>query len=136
MEQKEELFELYMQDLDLYITSYELMGRLLDRKNVSLRVNELELGDVYIYGGGFLGIQLYNAVKDLLRTCVVVDKKGTLNTDIPEIPVIGTERWKDVYNGENVIITPIKFSRSIYKELKKFIPEKKIMLLGEFLGGK
>ena len=38
MEQKEELFELYMQDLDLYITSYELMGRLLDRKNVSLRV--------------------------------------------------------------------------------------------------
>lgn len=136
MEQKEELLELYMQETDLYMTLYEMMGRMLNRKNIASRVVELGLHEVYIYGGGFLGIQLYNAIHNLLHTCTVVDRKGELNTDIPEIPVIGIEKLKDIYINEKIIITPIKFARSIYEELMEFIPDKNLMFLGEFLGGK
>ena len=49
--------------------------------------------------------------------------------------MISLEKFKCVYEGQMVVITPVKFYKSIYEELSKFIPEKKIIYLSELLGG-
>lgn len=135
MDEKDELLELYLRESDLLFSCYEMMGRLLDKKQIEKRVKELELKKIYIYGGGFLGLQLYRAVENLLTVIAVVDKSGGLIHDLPEIPVIDYERFCQEYAGETVIVTPMKHYQRIYEDLSQFIPKEKIMFLGEFQGG-
>ena len=129
------LFDIYANEMEIASACYEMMGRLLDKKYVKERVEIAQLSDVYIYGGGYLGIQLYNSISQFTNVIDVVDRKGKLILDICDIPVISLEKFKCVYEGQMVVITPVKFYKSIYEELAKFIPEKKIIYLSELLGG-
>ena len=95
----------------------------------------LELFDVYIYGGRYLGIQLYNAINLFVNISGVVDKSGKLLLEISDIPIIDLNEFRSQYRQQRVIITPIKHYKSIYKELSEFVPKDKILYLGEFLGG-
>ncbi len=135
-EKTEELLSLYADETDVITACYEMMGKLLNRDRVTSRVKELEIRDLYIYGGGYLGIQLYRALERQAKVLSVVDKSGGLILGIPDIPVINSKQFQAKYRNEWVIITPIKHYRSIYDELIPFVPADKILFLGEFYGGK
>lgn len=132
----DELLDIYAQELDILSASYEMMGQMLNKEHLKARIEILKLSDVYIYGGGYLGIQLYNAIKPFVNILNIVDKSGKLLADIPDISVISLDRFKDVYRQEQVIITPMKHYKSIYLELAEFVPEDKLLYLGELIGGK
>ena len=135
MNEVDKLLDIYAHELDIFSSSYEMMGQMLNREYVKNRIEMFGLSDVYIYGGGYLGIQLYNALKQFVNILSVVDKNGKLLIDIPDIPVISLNEFRSVYEQQRVIISPIKHYKSIYTELIEFVPKDKIIYLGEFIGG-
>lgn len=135
MEGLDKILDEYAYESEFFSAGYEMMGQLLNKENVKKRIEMLKLTQVYIYGGGYLGIQLYNAINQFVDVLNVVDKSGKLLIEIPAIPVIDLKKFKYVYKQEQVIITPIKHYKSIYTELSEFLPKNKMLYLGEFLGG-
>ena len=100
------------------------------------RIELAKMENVYIYGGGYLGIQLYYAMKDMTNVEAIVDKSGGICIEDGDIPVISFEQMQSSYNGEKIIITPIRYYSEIKKELMQFsVEEKNILYLGEFLEG-
>lgn len=135
IEIQQELLDAYDNELSVALSSFEMMGRLLNVDYVKERVELLGTSEFYIYGGGYLGIQLYHITNKLVKVLAIVDKKGKLSVDIPEIPVIDTKIFKKSYRGQKVIVASIKFYCEIKKELSDFVPQSQIIYLGEFLGG-
>lgn len=132
----EELLDFYMDELDTKNACYEMMGRLLDREHIASRIKQLDLKKVYVYGGAYMGIQLYRALNDLTQVVAIVDKSGGLRLHLPEIPVMNLDEFKRTYNNEIVIITPIQYYQQIFRDLSEFIPGENILFLGEVLEGK
>lgn len=128
----EELIDLYAEEVDILAACYERMGNLLDRKRIRNRAEELKLRELYIYGGGYLGIQFYYTVKDFIDVISIVDKSGKLLVEVPNVDVIDFNTFQENYLGQQVVITPIKHYKEIYHELISFIPEDKILFLEDF----
>lgn len=136
MEAWEELLEAYSNEVDILAASYEMMGIMLNSRAVVSRFQERGISELYIYGGGFLGIQLFRAIHGDLNVISVVDKSGGLMTDVPEtIPVIDLIRFEKEYGGQTVVITPAKHFYAIEKDLQRFVEKEQLIYLGELLGG-
>ena len=133
MEKKDELIDFYAYQSEIYMKSYVMMGRLLDKSFIEKEVEKKKMSDVYIYGGGYLGIQLYRAISPFSNVLSLIDKSGKLLIDsIDDIPVIDMNTFQGQYDGQLVIITPLKFYKEIYHELREFVAEDKIIFLEEF----
>lgn len=130
-----ELLDAYAEELAIAENSYEIMGKLLDRDYLKKRLDCLNIDKLYIYGGEYIGIQLYRACDKLIKILSIVDKRGCLRFDIADIPVMDFEGLKKAYKGEAVIITPVRYYQEIQEELLSFVPEGKLLFIGEFLGG-
>lgn len=135
MKKSGKLLDAYAEELAIADCSFQMMGRLLDREYIKGRLSFLNDDGLYIYGGGYLGIQLYRACDKLVRVLSVVDKKGCLVLDLPDIPVINLDGLRKAYKGEKIIIASVRYYREIQKDLLPFVPEDKILFIGEFLGG-
>ena len=136
MESKDELIDVYGYQTEVYTKSYNMMGRLLDNNFVKREVKRREWSDIYIYGGGYLGIQLYRVISPLVNVLSLVDKKGKLLiNNINDIPVMDMSTLRGLYETQPVVITPLRFYREIYHDLKEFVAEDKIIFLEDF-GGK
>lgn len=131
---KDELIDIYGYQAEIYSKSYYMMGRLLDKDFVKNEVEKRRLSDIYIYGGGFLGIQLYRAILPFVNVLSIVDKKGKLLIAMEGMPVIDMCSFRNRYQGEAVIVTPLQFYKEIYFELREFVSDNKIIYLEE-LGG-
>ena len=129
------LLEMYINEYDIMYSQYHLMGMLLNDKQVQRRVKELGLKDCYVYGGGFLGIQCYQAIKNHVNIKAIVDKNRRLKFELEDVKVIDIPTLIEKYCSEKIIITPVQYSANIYKELKKLIPTENILFLGEFVQG-
>lgn len=132
---QEKILDAYARELEIATYSYDMMGKMLDKEFVKSRIDLLGVTEFYIYGGGYLGIQLYQAVENMAGVPAIVDKSGGLLLNIPGVPVLNVERLKQVYKGQKVIITPVKFYREIYGELSSFVLTDQIIFLGELMGG-
>lgn len=132
---QEELIDAYAFEMNVSSSSFEYMGRLLDFKYVESRIQLLDVSEIFIYGGGYLGIQLYNAAGRYIKVLAVIDKKRRAQIKTLNIPVIDVAKFKDIYKGQKVIIASIRFYREIQRELLDFIPGDQILSIGEFLGG-
>jgi len=130
----EELFDIYVQGYECSQFSYSVMGKLLDEELVNNIVKKHELGDIYIYGGGYLGIQLYNALKDIINVKGIIDKNGKLAVKRDGIVVYSIDELKEIYSGERVIITPIKYYVDIKRDLSEIVKLDKVMFIGELFG--
>jgi len=130
-----ELLDAYAEELAIVECSFEIMGKLLDRDYLEKRLGYLNVQELYVYGGGYLGIQFYRACENLVKVLSVVDKQGCLRLDIADIPVINLERLKESYKGEDIVITPVRYYREIRRDLLTFVPKTKLFYIGEFLGG-
>lgn len=135
MDFEEKLLEQYVRDYDIAWYSYWMMGRLLDKKLVERRVELCRIESLYIYGGGFLGIQLHNALDGIVDIKAVVDKNGSLSVDVENIKVLSLDNLKKEYSGEKIIITPVKYYKAIWNDLSKFADKENLLFLGEFLEG-
>lgn len=133
MENKDELIDCYGYEAEIFSKSYYMMGHLLDKDFVEKEVEKRQLTELFVYGGGYLGIQLYRAISPFVNVLSVVDKKGKLLIDsIDDIPIMDMETFQCQYESQPVIVTPLKFYREIFTELRKFVPEDKIIFLQEF----
>lgn len=131
---KDELIDIYGYQAEIYSKSYNMMGCLLDRDFVKNEVEKRRLSDIYIYGGGFLGIQLYRAITPFANVLSIVDKKGKLLIAMEGMPVIDGRSFRNQYQGETVIVTPLQYYKEIYSALREFVPDNKIIYLEEFGG--
>ena len=134
MDNKDDLIDIYGEQSEIFSKSYYMMGRWLDKNFIKKEIQKRELSDIYIYGGGYLGIQLYRAIIPYVNVLSVVDKKGKLMIEMEDIPIMDMVNFRTYYKDQEVIVTPLKFYREIYYELKTFITEEKIIFLEEFGG--
>lgn len=132
---EEEIFELYVKDYRIGSLCYNMMGKLLEIEWVKERLQLYNIQSLYIYGGGYLGVQLYNVVHDMVNVKAVVDKNGILSVNVKGIRTISLDDFVKEYNGEKIIITPVKYYQRIKDDLSKLLNEKEILFLGEFLEG-
>ena len=131
----DQLLDAYADELSIAQCSFEIMGKLLDRNYLKKRLEYLAAEELYIYGGGYTGIQFYRACEKLIKVLAIVDKQGCLRLDLADIPVIDLEGLKQIYKDEIIIITPVRYYQEIRKELLSFVPETKMLFIGEFLEG-
>ena len=131
----EELIDSYGNELDIFKLSYNLMGMLLDTASVHKRINSLGDTELFIYGTNYLGIQLYRTIRDFIKVIAVVDKYGNICLPVLDVPVISLQQFAEQYHGQKVIITPVKYYQEIRHDLKAFVPDDKMLYLGEFLEG-
>ena len=131
---KDELIDIYGYQAEIYSKSYNMMGCLLDKDFVKNEVEKRRLSDIYIYGGGFLGIQLYRAITPFANVLSIVDKKGKSLIAMEGMPVIDGRSFRNQYQGEAVIVTPLQYYKEIYSALREFVPDNKIIYLEEFGG--
>ena len=73
MKDKNELIDIYGYQAEIYVKSYTMMGRLLYPDFVKQITENGNLSDIYIYGGGYLGIQLYRAISPIVNVLSLVD---------------------------------------------------------------
>lgn len=135
MGNKDDLIDIYGYQSEIFSKSYYMMGQLLDKNFIKKEVQKREMSDIYIYGGGYLGIQLYKAIVPYANVLSIVDKKGNLIIEMEDISVIDMCSFRAQYKDEIVIVTPLKYYREIFHELRMFVAEDKIIFLEEF-GGK
>lgn len=135
MNKEEEIFDLYVRECRIESISYKLMGKLLEKEHIRERIELYKIDSLYIYGGGYLGIQLYNAVCDMVDVKGVVDKNGGLSVDVKDVRAISLEDLKNEYTEEKIIITPVKYYQAIKNDLLQFVKQDNILFLGEFLEG-
>lgn len=135
MEFGEKLLDLYIKDYEINWHCYQMMGKLLNKRKVKERKELYNLESLYIYGGGYLGIQLYNALDGMADIKAVADKNGSLCMDIEGIRVITFDELKKEYSGEKIIITPVKYYQAIWDDLSEFAVKENLLFLGEFLEG-
>ena len=81
-----------------------------------------------------MGIQLYRAITPFVNVLSIIDKGGKLLVEMDDIPVMDMTDFRKEYKDEPVIVTPMKFYREIYHELREFISDNKIIFLEEFGG--
>lgn len=132
---EKQLFDIYVEDYRIDSACYKMMGMMLEEERISKRIELHNIESVYIYGGGYLGVQLYNALVKKAKVKAIVDINGGLSVDVNGIRTITFEDLKKEYTGEKVIITPVKYYQTIKDSLMKFIDEDRILFLGEFLEG-
>lgn len=132
MGSKDDLIDFYGYRSEIWTRAYEMMGKLLDRDFVAREVKKREMTDIYIYGGGYLGIQLYRAITPFVNVLSIVDRSGKLKVDVEDIPLIDMDIFRERYKNELVVITPIQYYGAISNELQSFISNDKILFLEEF----
>lgn len=134
-EEIEKIFDYYVEEYKIQYFNYRMMGKLIETENVKERIKAFGFSEIYIYGGGYLGVQLYNSVKEFVDVKAIVDKSGVISVAVKGIKSMSLVDLREKYNGEKVIITPVKYYKEIKNDLEKFIDEKNILYLGEFLEG-
>lgn len=135
MEEFQELLDWYMRESDIMSASYEMMGMMLNSEKVTNSLRKRNISELYIYGGGYLGIQFFKAIRDNVSVISVVDKSGGLMIDMSEqIPVISLETFENQYQGQTVVITPVKHYHAISNDLQRLVRQDQMLYLGELLG--
>ena len=89
---------------------------------------------IYIFGGGYLVNKLYRAIIPYVNVLSVVDKKGKLMIEMEDIPIMDMVNFRSHYENQMIIVTPLIYYQEIYRELKAFVAEDKIVFLEEFGG--
>lgn len=131
---EKQIMEEYARNYNIEAMSYELLGKMLDEKYVEQRLGMFGIDNMYIYGGTYLAVQLYRVGKKFATVKGVVDKSGRMAIN-EQVSVLSLDEFRRAYNGEKVIVTPLRYFQKIRKELEIFVDKKEIVDVGEFMMG-
>lgn len=132
---RDDLLDIYVNRMGVAELSFEMMGRMLDAAYMKKRLSLLNAAELYIYGGGYLGIQFYRGAKDIVKIPAIIDKRGRLAVHCPEIPVLTPAELEKVYKGQKIIVASVKFYSEIRRELSVLAGLESVLYLGELLEG-
>lgn len=124
----------YARDCSVEATSYEAMGKMLDEKYVMERLKAFDIEEMYIYGGTYMAIQLHRVGKKYTNIKGIVDRSGKLIMN-EDVFILTLDEVKRIYDGEKIVVTPLKYFHQIRNDLITFVDEKNIMSIGELLMG-
>lgn len=113
-------FDRYAEGEGLFREYYELMGQLLDTRFVEAMIEDKGWNQIYIYGGGYLGIQSCLAFQQFLQVLCIIDRKGQLIVGRSDIhtPVMTLTQWKNDHDKKvPVLITPLQYMDEIKRDL-------------------
>lgn len=131
---EKQILEEYSIGYSVEAMSYEIMGKMLDEEFIEERLRKFEITNLYVYGGTYMGIQLYRIGIKYLNVLGIVDKYGkTLGND--KTAVMMLKELKEKYKDEKIVVTPIRFFREICGELEVFVDKKNIIGIGELVLG-
>lgn len=131
----ETLVKLYAQELDCALIELKYIGLLLDGALLKERIIKYQMKKIYIYGGSYLGIHLYQSLKGKVDIPAIIDKSGGSKVHVPDLRVIRIDEFFNLYDGEYVIATLTNYFDEIKHDLTKVVSSEKILPIGEFLGG-
>lgn len=131
---EEQILEEYAREYNIASTSYELMGLMLNSQYVEERLKMFNLENVYLYGGTYMAVQLYRVGKEFINLKGIVDKsrKIVLNE---KVSVFTLNEFKEKYNDEKIIITPMRYFYEIKEDLRLFVNAENILGIGELMLG-
>lgn len=124
----------YDRDCFIEAISYEAMGKMLDENYVKERLRMFDLRELYIYGGTYMAIQLYRVGRKYVDIRGIVDRAGKLIME-EAVSVMTLDELKNIYSGEKIVITPVRYFQQIRNELSVFADDRDIVGIGELLMG-
>lgn len=124
----------YIRDYNVSDISYKVMGKMLDEDYVDKRLKMFDISEMYIYGGSYMAVQLYQIGGKFAVVKDVVDKSGQIVLN-NLVSVITLDEFRKKYDGEKVIIASIRFFQEIKEELESFVNSKDIIGIGELMLG-
>ena len=131
---EKQILEEYSIGYSVEAMSYEIMGKMLDEEFIEERLRKFEITNLYVYGGTYMGIQLYRIGRKYVNVLGIVDKYGkTLGNE--KISVMMLDELKEKYKDEKIVVTPIRLFKEIYGELEGFVDKKNIIGIGELVLG-
>ena len=133
-EMEKQIMDEYAKNYNIEAMSHEMMGKMLDPQFVEQRLSMFGISNLYIYGGTYLAIQLCRVGKKFTTIKGVVDKSGRLAIN-EQISILTLDEFRKVYDGEKIIVTPLRFFQEIRKDLKLFMNEKDIISIAELMMG-
>ena len=126
------IYEDHIRKEELYQIRYELMGMMLNQVLISLIVHKRKWESIYIYGGGYIGIQAYRAFSPYANVVGMIDRTGGLMIPIDGVRVYSLEEFATEYDRKSpVIITPIEAAPKIYEDLANSIDKERIYYINE-----
>lgn len=129
------LIEMYATELDFAQTKLNLLTCILNEKTIDQQIARNHIQDIYIYGGGILGLQLSLAVRNKCSLHGIVDKKEKTIVYLPNVPVLSLFAFQQLYKDETVIVTPLKNISEIQSDLSDFVQKDKLIHVVDFLRG-
>lgn len=126
-----DIFDAHVRKEELLQIKFELMGQLLRRDIVKRIVDMYKWQSLYIYGGGYLGIQAYDAFHHFINVAGVIDQKGELLVSRDDIQVFLPQDLAKMEDDLPIIITPLEYARDIRNNLLKYGSEERIFYLNE-----
>ena len=126
-----EIFDSHIRREELLRIKFELMGQLLSPDVVKGIVDEHAWQSIYIYGGGYLGIQACCAFRQFIDVPCVIDRAGGLMVPRDDIEVIFPEELAKTDNDLPIIITPLEYAGDIRNNLLNYRGEERIFYLNE-----
>lgn len=132
-DEEKKILEEYSIGYEVAIASYEIMGKMLDVNYVKERLKIFNIKSMYIYGGTYMGVQLYRSGREYVDVRGVVDKYGKVQDD--NISVMMLDEFYKKYEGEKIIITPMLFFDEICRDLAHVANRKNMIGIGELLLG-
>lgn len=131
---EKQILEDYARKYSIASISYKMLGLMLDEKYVEERLKLFGIKQMYIYGGTYMAIQLYRMGKKYTDIKGIVDKSCRIAIN-DNISVIALDEFKEIYSGEKVIITSIRFFQEIKKDIEVFVNTRDIINIGELIMG-
>lgn len=126
------IYEEHIRKEELYRIRFELMGLMLDSVTIRSIIDIQKWKSLYIYGGGYMGIQAYRAFSPYTEIVGMIDRSGGLMIQIEGVKVYSLEEFVKEYDGKSpVIITPLESARAIYRDLIGYVNEERIYYINE-----
>ncbi len=125
------IFDSHVRKEELLQIKFGLMGQLLRRDKVKGIVDKYNWQSLYIYGGGYLGLQAYDAFGHFIDMAGIIDQTGELLLPRDDIDTFLPQDLAKLEDDLPIIITPLEYACAIRNDLLKFRSEERIYYLNE-----
>ena len=138
-----DIIDAYAQSFVVKDLSYSLMSMMLDHDYLHRHMMDFGICRLYIFGGGPLGVQLYENTKDEFDVCGFIEEDGALYRNacygwgyrIPNMKVFSLDEFRRAYNSEHIVLSNLTNLEKDKKTIEEYVEESKIIYINELVYG-